>query len=389
MVGGGLPTLEREVLRRDLCCGCGACLLVCRNKAFYQRDDGLIEVVAGYDRSLCGNCALCAQVCPSMGLGLQSAVAGWRADDNSLGGVCVQRPMQTLAMYSTDKNIRQNAASGGAVTAILVHGLDTGAFEAAIVVGREKERPWFPHPVLTSDVNTVIDCAQSTYSVCASLAALSSCCSKQVRRVAFVGLACHMQALRKAERYRSSLPWLPEITLTLELACSSNTLVTGTTSLLTDLFRLTLGQVRDVKYREGEYPGSFWVRTKQGQEFRIPFWQSVTHFQDFKPWRCRLCQDWMSGLADLSFADGSDDPLTLSRIGGTGDRKSCVFVWSRRGKEILRSACESGSLQSQPTIFHTNAGLERKKKRFDEAVIEWPLRQDPTLPTTQTRSRNA
>jgi coenzyme F420 hydrogenase subunit beta len=94
----------------------------------------------------------------------------------------------------------------------------------------------------------------------------------------------------------------------------------------------------------------------------------VTHFQQFKPWRCQVCSDWVSGLADLSFADGTDDPFSLSRSGQTGVRQSFVFVWSRRGEDLLRSAVETGYLGCEESIFKANAGLELKKKRLAEAT---------------------
>jgi len=363
----GVTALLSNVLCGDFCCGCGACIAVCPRNAFQLRADGIVELRPSYDTVLCRGCFLCARVCPSLEEGSRRRFEERRAARSPVG---LGQTRATVRAWATSNRIRKKASSGGAVTGLLLWGLGSGLFDGTVVTGRNAEKPWLPHPMLTSDPEMVVECAQSTYAITPALTAFRNqqgCGSSD--SVAVVGLPCHMRALARIEQLRGLLPWkLPKIAVRLELACSSATLISGAKSLIQTVCDVRLDQVAEVKYREGDYPGCFCITTKDRRKVSVPFWQMVTHFQQFKPWRCQVCSDWVSGLADLSFADGTDDPFSLSRSGQTGVRQSFVFVWSRRGEDLLRSAVETGYLGCEESIFKANAGLELKKKRLAEAT---------------------
>ena len=57
---------------------------------------------------------------------------------------------RTTAARATDEKIRRLAQDGGVVTALLVHGLDTGYISAAVVSGVDPNRPLYPVPKVAS-----------------------------------------------------------------------------------------------------------------------------------------------------------------------------------------------------------------------------------------------
>jgi len=127
--------------------------------------------------------------------------------------------------------------------------------------------------------------------------------------------------------------------------------------------------VKQVKYRNGDYPGEFSVRAKDGREITVAFWRMAAYFQEFKPRRCQICSDWISCFADVSVADGSRDPLRLSLNKSHASGQSLVFVRSRRGADAMRFACNVGYLRCENTRFETNAGLELKIRRLSALVF--------------------
>ena len=62
---------------------------------------------------------------------------------------------------------------------------------------------------------------------------------------------------------------LPEVAekvvLAVEIACASSTKLAGTEFLITEKLGITLQDVAEMRYREGEYPGEFTVKTRDGQ----------------------------------------------------------------------------------------------------------------------------
>ena len=62
------------------------------------------------------------------------------------------------------------------------------------------------------------------------------------------------------------LPEVAEkIVLAVEIACASSTKLAGTEFLITEKLGIPLHDVAEMRYREGEYPGEFTVKTRDGE----------------------------------------------------------------------------------------------------------------------------
>ena len=67
------------------------------------------------------------------------------------------------------------------------------------------------------------------------------------------------------------LPEVAEkIVLAVEIACASSTKLAGTEFLITEKLGIPLNEVAEMRYREGEYPGEFTVKTPTGAESHCP-----------------------------------------------------------------------------------------------------------------------
>lgn len=357
--------LQRAILDRDLCASCGGCVAVCPEGLLELSDEALptlADPITDPARA-CRDCTLCLDVCPGEDTGAPASeqrMFGRRrtADERWTGIVS-----EIYSVACRDAQVAERAASGGAGTALLITALRTAMVDAVLVVGRRGGDSWAPHAVLTSDEETVIDAAQSSYALTPNLQLLRD---ERFERIGMVGLPCELQALGKMRNLPEPPPVAQKVAFTLELACSSSTRLAGTASLLRDELGLEPDEVTEVHYRDGDYPGQFAASTAQGERRTLPFFRAVQVFRDFKTHRCMGCPDWWSGLADISICDGDPNVFATSASGDVHKPRSMVAVRTAVGEQLLARAADSGLLEVQPGELDTdvNLGLQRKRHRY-------------------------
>ena len=118
------------VVADKLCNTCGACFAVCKAGAIEYK-----ETVGGYyfpdvDNEACTECGLCFSVCPGVnfGQGLMKSMPKDPFAGVSLGA---------FVGKATDKKIYGNSQSGGIVSALLVHALESNFADAAVTVAMD------------------------------------------------------------------------------------------------------------------------------------------------------------------------------------------------------------------------------------------------------------
>jgi coenzyme F420 hydrogenase subunit beta len=366
--------LRSAILEPDLCGGCGGCAAVCPHDLLRLDQDGrpfLADAARG--EAPCGSCRLCLDVCP----GRDTDVA--RSERRLFGRsrtvaerwTGVMRGIYTVACR--DSAIAARAAAGGAGTALLIAGLRAGLAQAVVVIGRDPERPWVPRALVTADEDEIVACSQSTYCIAPTLQLLRG---PGYDRLGMVGLPCEMQSLNRMRNLADPPPAAGRVTFTLEIACSSSTRLAGTEHLLTRLLHVDLDEVEDVRYREGEYPGEFVARTRDGRRRSLPFHQLVNEFRAFKTHRCLSCPDWWSGLADVSICDSDPNVFATSLAGSGSARGSTVVVRTEMGERLLALAGDRGLLRVAPATFDpdVNLGLQRKRHRYRDMRDRHPGR---------------
>ncbi|MEN3280554.1 MAG: coenzyme hydrogenase subunit beta [Solirubrobacteraceae bacterium] len=255
------------------------------------------------------------------------------------------------------------ASAGGAVTTLLIAALRNGLIDAALVIGRDPERPWIPQARLVDSEQQIIDCAQASYCITPNLQLLADTTHQ---RVGLAALPCQVEAIEKMRALSQRPAVADKIALTIEIACSSNTRRTGTEHLITERLGLPLTSTADMRYRSGQYPGDFTVTDSGGTRHTVPFHELVLTFKQFKTFRCKACPDWWSGVADLSVADGDPNIFRTSRNSETKPKTSLLVTRTDRGNALVDLAMRQGLLEALPGDFdpETNLGLQRKHHRY-------------------------
>jgi coenzyme F420 hydrogenase subunit beta len=293
----GRLTIE-SVVKRRLCTGCGTCAGVCPHGAIEMAvHSGRGCYLPRLDKKRCTRCGLCHQACPGHSVDFESLsdeLFGDVPQDVALG-----RHLGCYIGHALDRNTRYRCSSGGLVSSLLVFALEEGLIDGALVTRMRGDDPFRPEPFIARNKDEILSAAGSKYCPVAAGTALNEILETE-GRYAVVGLPCHIQGLRKAER---QLPRLRErIRYRISIPCSLNYTFRGTERVLKTL-GIQLDQVASLQYRGRGWPGSMLIRFKTGVEQTIPL---ARYYRELRPYslrRCTLCSDMMGELSDLTCGD--------------------------------------------------------------------------------------
>jgi coenzyme F420 hydrogenase subunit beta len=328
----GEALLER-IVAGGLCHGCGTCGGVCPQEAvtFREAESGVYE--PSIDPSLCTSCGLCLRVCPGVSVNF-SELRHQAPRHPQLG--------PSLGMWlvgAMDPATLARASSGGAISAILAMGLNSGRIDGAVVTGMDPDHPLRPRTYVAREAEALRGAAGSKYCPVPANRAIQEILSVP-GRYAFVGLPCHLHGLRKAER---EIPELRNrVVLRLGLFCGQ-TLTFAAQEYLLGRYRLPKSDITSFAYRDGPWPGHLAVRFRTGHpEFSVPYgsYYDTTLCAFLHP-RCSLCPDKFNELADLACGDA-----WFSK-GSAAGKRSFVIARTPEGTFWLNNAAENGVVARQ------------------------------------------
>ena len=185
------------VAKQDLCLGCGTCAGVCPSDAIQLAIDekkGVYQPQVNLDK--CTKCGLCYASCP-----------GHDADLKALGEFIFdgEDPDPLIGNYrgcyighATDYNTRFNASSGGLISALLIHALDAGRIDGALVTRMSEESPLEPQPFIATTREDIVSASRAKYCPVPTNVAIREIMQNE-GSYAVVGLPCQIHGMRKAE----------------------------------------------------------------------------------------------------------------------------------------------------------------------------------------------
>ena len=326
----------REVVEQGLCTGCGTCCGICPVEAVEMHvSKGLL--LPETDEEKCTGCGLCVKCCPGYAVdfeALNSAIFGAQPKDAFLGNY-----LGCYVGHSNDYEVRFNSSSGGLVTQLLLFALDNGLIDGAVVTRMRKANPLLPESFIARTREEIISASKSKYCPTSTNEILKQIL-KEDGKFAFVGLPCQIHGVRKAEMNIKGLR--EKIVLHIGLFCSHTVNFDGTYFLLAKL-GVNWKNVAELNYRGCGWPGSMFVRLKNGRSLNVQFvrgwnayWNIFSPFF-FTPLRCLMCSDLFNELADVSVGDA-----WLPEFKHENPGESVIVSRTKIGEEILASM-ERGS----------------------------------------------
>lgn len=307
-----------SIVKDGLCTGCGTCIALCPEEAIkLTLDEKKGFYIPKIMEDKCNNCGICFEVCPGCEVDfkqLNLEIFGKEPEDILIGNY-----LNCYTGYSTDYNIRYNSSSGGLVTQLLIFALEEGIIDGALVTRMKKNNPLEPEPFIARTREEIIEASKSKYCpVPANIALKQIINSNEEEKFAVVGLPCHIHGIRKAEQVNKKLK--KRIVLHLGLFCSSAKSFLATDFQLRRM-RIRKEEVVKINYRGNGWPGGMMVKLENCQSFLNLFDYYDDQFCSFISWRCTMCIDQTSELADISFGDA-----WLPEIKKTDEMGTSIFV---------------------------------------------------------------
>ncbi len=354
-----LSTLDTvdKVVEQGLCTGCGSCVASCPRDAINMNETASGLLSPAIDSDKCSSCGLCARVCP--GDHLEEGLIAENTDP--FGG-----PVRACYIVQhCQHNLLTAAQSGGAVTGLILHLIEVGRIDRALVTVMPQDGSLRPYPVLTRHPETIRKSCGSKYCPVPLNIRLSEI--DPAERIAVVGLSCHLHGVVHLCRHLHR--WRRENFLLIGLVCD-RTLSFRAMDYLIYRAGLNRQQVRSLcfrsKLRRG-WPGDVRIEMHDGRSSFLPAAERITCKDIFTPQRCRLCFDKMNVLSDITCGD----PHGLSKdVKGN----SALLARTPEGQSAVLSAIRAGIFTSRSVskedIF-LGQDLEGKQRDYASYTELW------------------
>ena len=356
------------VVDNDLCHSCGACANVCHPEVILFKETAAGHVFPEINYEGCTACELCSSVCPGIKFGKTMMKVMEQTEDPFEGNV-----LKTRVGKSRDKEILENAQSGGVASAIILSALENSLIDTAIVAVMTNEDSIHGDVILAYNREDVLYSQQSKYIPIPLLTALALV-KKNRERFALIGLSCHIHGLHNVLDTKPSLK--KQFVFSIGLVCDRVMVNAGMDYLIyksgAEKKDVTGFYFRDKKPHG--YPGHVHVQTIE-KSYILPPQERMSIKDYFTPARCRICFDKMNIGADITVGDphGIED---VDRLEG----ESLVISRTQKGEEVLQS---TNSVQLRLEDYKSaliGQAIEGKKENWRGYIEKW-RELDKPVPT--------
>jgi coenzyme F420 hydrogenase subunit beta len=239
--------------------------------------------------------------------------------------------------HAGDPAVRFHASSGGALSALGLYMLESGAVDFILHVAASRDQPTRSNSVLSFDAAQVMEASGSRYGPAAPLDDFKTVLDRG-QPFAFIGKACDISAIRNYAAFDPRVDRLLKYTLNFYCGGVSE-------------FGKTMGYVRKIgmaetdiahlRYRGDGCPGPMVIKSRDGQTWSFSYnemWEDEARWQ--LQFRCKICADSLGDLADITVADVWP--------GGRPDTEGLGFngfiARTVRGERLLKAAIDAGAV---------------------------------------------
>ncbi len=338
----GFTALEHEIVFRDLCCGCGACAAVCPEKVIEV--DEFPKLIGE-----CTDCGYCLMQCPRSFFDsgdVEGKIFGQKTED-ALG-----RVEKMAGVKALDKKLTKRSQDGGFVTALLKYALEKKIIDGAIVANANEE--WTTKARLITDAKELAETAGTKYTNCPNLAALMEAKDKGLKKLAIVGLPCHIEGARKLQHHPiEEVDLKDRIAFTVSLFCKSNFLYEG---LVKELLEKRYG-LDPRKMTKIDIKGKYVIAETNGAKLEVPLEEAHEHERK----GCEVCWDFTSRISDFS-AGSVGTPAGYTTVLARTKKAVELLEGMRKDKIIETTEVDREAVQKLQEVKEKRARRESRKR---------------------------
>ena len=339
--------LERKIINSGFCTLCGACEAACPVHAIKIEKDEVHHVHdCSKDLDLC---PICYDVCPqSEALLLESMrfVADAPVRREGLGYY-----RKILLAQAADSKLRELSHGGAVVTSLLTYAIENGIVDSAIVSQAETQIPVKPKPLVGLVPDDILSAVGSKFFPASVARAFGSAVYEYGKaNIAFVGVPCHVLALRKLEAWQHKI--VDNLKIAIGLFCFGTLSLGRLLKYMSTTYRINPSKIKRIDLNK-----EFVFQTEAGAT-KIPLSEAKRHILA----SCRTCTDFTSELSDISV--GGAYPM---------NEWSTVIIRTKGGEDFFYDAIEHGVINTEviehePDVFaHTiEAAVQKRTSALKE-----------------------
>ena len=331
-----------QVVQEHLCIGCGICKAVCPAQCIVVKREGGFYLPQ-IDGEKCLRCGLCLAHCPGRGCDYKETYALTQASVPS--NLYEGNVLDSFTAVTRDEEILRTSASGGVVTTLVRHLLESGEYDCAFLVETQTYED-AAHSVRKRAGDNLLDTAKSRYLPVAQTEAVAYLLGHKTERIIFVGVPCFVQSLVRliAKRNLDRNQYL-----IIGLFCEA-TMNYNVVEYLAECANLPLDAVAKLHFKNKElngWPGNVCLFDKEGKRHDLPKSVRMGAKPYFSPERCLYCVDKCNQFADVSVGDnytkrhaermGSSSVLVRTQRGMVAKDAELFQIWEEEPQRIFEA----------------------------------------------------
>ncbi|WP_237205936.1 Coenzyme F420 hydrogenase/dehydrogenase, beta subunit C-terminal domain [Rothia nasimurium] len=326
----------QKVVDAQMCTGCGLCAamsntVVMQEHHGFQRPQIVEPVTAESDKEL-ASCFKTA--CPGLSV---SAVRNEGAQRHEILGPVVG----IWEAYAADENVRNQASSGGVLTALNLFLIESGRSSQIVSAGADPQNPRKTIPVKIMTREQALASAGSRYAPTSTLSHKDAF----LPGAAVTGKPCEISARRAYDKVTGR-----ESPFLMSFFCAGTPSQEATDDLIEKLGISRDEPLARLWYRGNGWPGEFTAKSVKGRVVSTSYSDSWgAALGPTVQWRCRVCPDGVGESADITAgdfweADEKGYPEFSDKPG-----RSVLIARTQRGYELVQEAYKAGVIKIAPT----------------------------------------
>ncbi|MCI0922715.1 Coenzyme F420 hydrogenase/dehydrogenase, beta subunit C-terminal domain [Sphingobacterium rhinopitheci] len=329
-----------DILKAGLCLGCGLCEAVvgkekCNmtiSKEGFYRPQFKTALTESENNTI-------LQVCPGisvMGNNLPSVSSN--SDTKVWGGV-----LDVTESWSLDDKLRKKSATGGVISALAIHLLDSKKVDAILQVGVVEESWLYNGLLISRTKEEVFKNAQSRYAPALVFDRIIEILESSNDIFGFIGKPCDIAGIKNFVKIYPK--YENRIKYTLAIFCAGIPSYEATKQLVNSKNKIE--DPNFLKYRGDGWPGDFEAKWADGDSIKASYndsWGKV--LGKTLGLRCKICPDGIGLLADISTGDSWNTKDGYPDFTEADGRNFC-FIRTENGKELYQDAVAAGAISNE------------------------------------------
>ncbi|TET29914.1 MAG: hypothetical protein E3J70_05865 [Candidatus Heimdallarchaeota archaeon] len=341
-LGIGFQELRDHVINNQNCVLCGTCASICPRIGMNETEPTLLE----YDPE----CSTCFRYCPQTYFP-EEMFEKELFHENVTKSYSLGSYQKLVAAKSNNKDLLQVAQNGGVVSSLLIHALDTGLIDGVLLTDRDDM--WRPKPVIARTADEILSCTGSKYTIAPTLSTYNDAVNEfKLEKLAFVGMPCQIQAVRKLQLYSPLSKEYGKFTLIIGLYCYSNYSYDLMKTFIQGELGISLSNIKKMDVSHGK----FYIYMNDTSIKEVP----IKELKKFTWISCHYCKDYTAEIADIS----------VGSVGAFKNDWNSVILRTDIGIKIFNEAVKTKKIVISDEIDSLKIEKESLRKKTQITQID-------------------